>query len=117
MAEPETPERLGEDQVALLRKAIAVWVARHPNPDYPAFAFADSSPFSPRDLQRELAEQGPIARQFLRMTRFAMEAEPFEVIISRFQQGQIPAGSVLMTQRGSHPAAVAPVEMTLSALG
>ena len=91
MAEPETPE-LGQDQVALLRQAIAVWVARHPNPDYPAFAFADSSPFSPRDLQRELAEQGPIARQFLRMTRFAMEAEPFEVIISRFQQGQFRQG-------------------------
>ena len=89
MAEPETPE-LSQTQVARLSQAIALWVARHPYPDYPAFAFGDSHPFSPRDLQRELAEQGehgPVASQFLRMTRFAMESEPFDTIISRFEQG------------------------------
>jgi hypothetical protein len=86
MAEPETPE-LSPTQVTQLTQAVALWVQRHPNPDYPAFAFGDSHPFSPRDLQRELVEQGPIARQFLRMTRFALEAEPFEIILTRFQQG------------------------------
>jgi hypothetical protein len=85
MAEPQTPE-LSHYQIAQLQLAVAAWADNHPHPDYPAFVLGDSL-FSPRDLQRELAEDGPIGRQFLRMTRFALEVESFDNLLQRFMRG------------------------------
>jgi hypothetical protein len=85
MAEPES-QILTSDQVSRLIEAVSVWVELHPNPDYEAFAFGDSEPFSPRKLLIDLYSGGPLAQQFLRMTRFALEEETFERIVGGFSQ-------------------------------
>jgi hypothetical protein len=87
MAEPQSPV-LSNNEVARLISAVGVWVERHPYPDHAAFAFADSQPFSPRDLLRALSEGGPVAERFLRMTRFALEDESFDAIVNQFEQGR-----------------------------
>jgi len=84
MAEPESPA-LTPEQVSRLVSAVAAWVERHPAPEYRAFAFADNAPFSPRELLNALQEGGPSARQFLRMTQFALEDESFDGLVAQFE--------------------------------
>jgi hypothetical protein len=81
MAEPTSPPLSGDD-IERLIDAFAAWVERHSYPDYRAFAFGSSEPFSPRELLFDLRQGGPIGDQVLRMVRFATEVEPLDAIIA-----------------------------------
>lgn len=97
MPQPGVPP-LTADQIVQLDSAVALWAERHPLPDYPAFAFAGTRPFSPRQLAAALhAREGEIAENFLLMTRFAMEVQNFEAIVTAFSTSSGEPGPEVST--------------------
>jgi hypothetical protein len=94
MTEPEAPP-LELWQRERLAYAVSEWAVRHPTPEYRAFAFGGSTPFSPLELAEALRrDEGPLAHDFERMVRYALEVADFDTVVSQFESrtGTAPPG-------------------------